>query len=1007
MAKKVKTLNGTVYSPVSSVRPIPRDRVKHASSVKYETPNDPSVLRMMKTGSVEEVLASRKSGNVLRNAQLPPSNSSFSRQNRRRRIGSGRRPLSPTNSTTSDFGPRSPLHSLYMNSVDNLQADRWMEEQQAMAATTNKERLNQLADTQRYEDDDVDEVEVLREQCELLALRLRNMEEQFVESSNLNGQMLQQRPSTTPTNFRPYGDEEVSIDERMRSDPTGFTDDLDAGQSEAPALSFTLKEIKGTLARLDGVFAEDDEDSELKMGNAAVTIISKAVRGWLVRIKYARLKTTLRRWRRRRTRPVRREFARVVRRRRVVDAGLELMIATRSMNMLRDNYEAWFVHTKELLPLRKVQWKGAMALALRIRHAYWHKIMKRWWTLANGQQSRKMIKMKNKIRKDQAHERILMARKQRKLPPTLITKDMVGEEMAMEATRLIQNNRKRVLMKDTFMSWAVTAVAPWRTKRKLADKHFLRKQGTHIFNNFRKFCKGRNELHGATKKKYTGRKRWEMKHNLRVIKQHHVNRMMRSHFVQWYQRAHQLQMVKRSFQGHVSHLIKTVIAAWRIEAKRRKEVKKLCVAEWHAYGIALWKTPFRTWYVYAKKRKESNRATQTLLTAWSRRKKRALINQIFKVWAHQARYGKTEGMHTRLELIKVVEDQKKVQAMMTKNLEKADDALKEMKSSLSQEKKTNSVLLRKFENAKSEQDKLGYASHNAEQEIVRLQSMLDSLALIHPGTIKQLKALDESRQFKDRGLEDFARVRGQIANTTSSQKMKSAPPAIERTDVDKGVSPPVAGKSIEVPELYAKVDPNVAASSIENSTNTRSPKKNIENVSDQVWVSPYDADIILRVQHVNAALEIGTKKEIGQAAPVVDKPKTKEEARLRCLLLYLTTGNEELLETAVDEAVLEDRVESVENTPEAEAAEVTPLRAHLGMLNRDKLSRSSKWADFLQDMAAMYPLRHRVNVDAHDRLAHRVAVAKKSREQKMLHGRPAFNILSVSEEQQLRNGNLT
>ena len=68
------------------------------------------------------------------------------------------------------------------------------------------------------------------------------------------------------------------------------------------------------------------------------------------------------------------------------------------------------------------------------------------------------------------------------------------------------------------------------------------------------------------------------------------------------------------------------------------------------------------------------------------------MNQVFKVWRHQAQYGKTEGMHTRLELIKVVEDQKKVQNMMTRNLEKAEGTLSELKNALTQERQNSDKL---------------------------------------------------------------------------------------------------------------------------------------------------------------------------------------------------------------------------------------------------------------------------------------------------------------------------
>ena len=37
-----------------------------------------------------------------------------------------------------------------------------------------------------------------------------------------------------------------------------------------------------------------------------------------------------------------------------------------------------------------------------------------------------------------------------------------------------------------------------------------------------------------------------------------------------------------------------------------------------------------------------------------------------------------------------------------------------------------------------------FALHNAEQEIVRLQSIIDSVGIIHPGTIKQLDMMGKN-----------------------------------------------------------------------------------------------------------------------------------------------------------------------------------------------------------------------------------------------------------------------
>ena len=995
MRKGVKTVQGTLYTPVSSIRPVSRERVKHTSNVSYQSPNGPTVLKMMKTSSVEEVLAARVHG-VVRNNRLPPPSPSLNNDRRSRRIRRpGRRPISPTGSHQSEsVGPRSPLHSLYMNSVDNLRAEKWMVEQQEQSRDV-------------MEDDEPgsekDEVEMLREHCNTLAHRLQAMEEHFM-STEMSPNRYDRRPATTPANFRERTGEKVAFAEDSIAALDQFTGEFQDEEGGAPALTFTLKEIKGTLARLDGVFATEDEDSDLKMGNAAVTIIATQVRGWLVREKYKKLKTTLRRWRRRRTQPVRREFARVVRRRKMVDNGVALMVTTRSMNCVRSHHEAWASHAMALLPLRKKQRKGASDLALRIRNKFLLKIMKTWWELANGPDSRKAIRFKNKARKDQAKERIMKRRRQRKLPQTLITKEMISEEMSMEATRLIHSNRDRVCKKDAFVAWAVFAVAPWRYKRKIADVHFKKVRGKAIFHVFRKFNKGRHLLHGAAKKKYTGRKRWEMKHNLHVIKIHHSHRLLKSHFVSWRKRAHQLQTAKRSFEGHISNLSKTVLAAWHIEAQRQFKIKQLCVAEWRAYGIALYKTPFRAWYIFASKRKAANQATNTLLQAWSRRKTRSFMNQVFKVWRHQAQYGKTEGMHTRLELIKVVEDQKKVQNMMTRNLEKAEGTLSELKNALTQERQNSDKLKEKAEDEKAERDRLEFAVHNAEQEIVRLQAMLDSLSLIHPGTIKQLKSLDESRQFPDKQLDDLARARGKTSMDVETSKPKtSAPPPLALNEADKGVSQGHAGAPIDIPGFHD--------APLEEKQKKRGEGKTKQEAHDpsKVWVSPYDADVILRVKHIQEALKKGTEKKMGMPAPVVEKPKTVEEARLRALLLYLTSGDEEILQQHMDEAAAMENAEAenVEEGPspdEEEEQKKVPLRAHLGLLNRDKISRTAKWSDFLQDMSAMYPLRHRINIGAQERLAQRVAVAKKNSDDKKLYGRGHFNLLSVTEEEALKKG---
>ena len=221
---------------------------------------------------------------------------------------------------------------------------------------------------------------------------------------------------------------------------------------------------------------------------------------------------------------------------------------------------------------------------------------------------------------------------------------------------------------------------------------------------------------------------------------------------------------------------------------------------------------------------------------------------------------------------------------------------------------------------------------------------------------------------------------------------------MRKDKLEKGPTMGNGGKGLDIPDMDAGMvdDEN----GIEKDEELGDAGKD-----GKVWVSPYDADVILRINHVKERMQ-EPEKQIGQPELPVEKPKTKEEARLRGLLLYLTTGDETMLQLQVDEAALateglkeQEKEEEEELTEEEEKIQ---LRAHLGMLNQPKIARTAKWGDFLDDMMNMYPLRHRINLDAQQKLAQRIVQGKKQSEHKKLHGRPAFNLLSQQEQAALQ-----
>ena len=147
-----------------------------------------------------------------------------------------------------------------------MRAKKWLAEQQAIAQQQIDD-VDSLYATDVVEEEpfdlgngERDDVVLLREQCEFLAQRLHSMEASFESISRNN-----QRPSTSPVRLvRSTSEagatehfpspvqqegEELVFGDMEESVYAGNEDDNLDDDSNKPALTFTLKEIKGKFER--------------------------------------------------------------------------------------------------------------------------------------------------------------------------------------------------------------------------------------------------------------------------------------------------------------------------------------------------------------------------------------------------------------------------------------------------------------------------------------------------------------------------------------------------------------------------------------------------------------------------------------------------------------------------------------------------------------------------------------------------------------------------------------
>ena len=206
---------------------------------------------------------------------------------------------------------------------------------------------------------------------------------------------------------------------------------------------------------------------------------------------------------------------------------------------------------------------------------------------------------------------------------------------------------------------------------------------------------------------------------------------------------------------------------------------------------------------------------------------------------------------------------------------------------------------------------------------MRLQSILDSIAIIHPGTIKQLRMMSEKKKFADRKLEDHARSRASFASSKEDEAARAEEQQKDRTDPIVGHDPvpevpavtmgntaghinleeakmpapstaPLSAASAAAPApamtmkttVTATVDPSAtagtpvtpaaaaASAALAAAADPGAPPSDAP--VDAVWVLPADANLVLRARHLHEVLETEESLQDGQI-------ERRQRAKLRQL----------------------------------------------------------------------------------------------------------------------------
>jgi len=443
-----------------------------------------------------------------------------------------------------------------------------------------------------------------------------------------------------------------------------------------------------------------------------------------------------------------------------------------------------------------------------------------------------------------------------------------------------------------------------------------------------------------------------------------------------------------------------------------------------------------------------------LLSAFQRRKRRLLEARFFRVWKHKAIYGKIGGLHTRADLFKALDTQKKMLLAMEVSSDQQKEAIAELEGALQAEKNRSETFQLQLADKKEETIQIKFAQQQLEEELVRLQALFDAMSLIHPGTAKRLLAMradnDQAHHLQGEGVSTVARRAGE---KTKMMSAGASPPSNEGGLLSNGSRPSgpcvkcgydpstmvaqphsararlesypinrtLAGQinSDKDEEDGAEVTSAVTPAIDDNSTSVPHaahdeddedefplplplPRPTLD-ASAVVWVTSQDASVINRTLWAQKKLkELATRKHMqqGQEDGSGASSAEMEVCNLQSILAFVLSGNLHDLELFEADSEALQEYEQKQAALALMNADTNSASEMLGNLRKARIHSLGNWNDFLQGLGKQFPLMHPANDNARLGVERRIVSSKEKAEKARLSLRPkGINMYSSTSRQ--------
>ncbi|KAG7383096.1 hypothetical protein PHYPSEUDO_004018 [Phytophthora pseudosyringae] len=544
-----------------------------------------------------------------------------------------------------------------------------------------------------------------------------------------------------------------SIQDVVKAHTTGGNEDpvrrpTAVNPKTSALVTHSVRDIRSTVRRLDKVFHEVASGD--KQRHLAATKIAMMCRGFVVRRRFQKLQIALGGWRSRKCALFLTYMEQFAAREEFVNKQILIMQEERTRSFMR----------RVLAEIRDVVLMNLPLKMSRLdetEHRFREKqcnllkyVFLPWKSAALGPRSRKKASADARARHYAARQRLEVMHRF-----DVITQEMVHEEFLKDNIRRIRARHPMHVMKRYFHLMKNVVFIPMKKNMEIAIAHDQRKTLKRVVDEWVRVFRA-TQIDKAIASVVDRRtlERYDQHFNLRKIDAHYRRTHMLKHLRAWTKHCQLIRRVRRLFEGSTKETLAWLTKRWHIRAQYQRALRENAVEEWHAYSRRIYMIPFRRWYVFMARRRDERAAKESICVAYERRRRRHIKYNFFRLWKHQVLFGHIEGLHSKVHLLRSLEDQKRMCLGLEANAALYRDNIAALQASIVQLE--DKVMDKQQELAQLHETTQAtrFGIHKAEQSIARVQGMLEAVRVVHPGTVERIETMYRDNPLLSKDLKD-------------------------------------------------------------------------------------------------------------------------------------------------------------------------------------------------------------------------------------------------------------